>query len=121
MAKSKNKSTPRAKRMNRNSRKQSAGHWLKSYKGKNLVQGYRKHFGVCLLQAASELQELGVFISPEYISSLKASVKSKALQNIKRKESKAQADDMLFVESGCLDSGFEFIAGHTANGFPYGI
>jgi hypothetical protein len=59
-------SCPRHKRLNRTSRLQAAEKWLEKYTGKNIVRGYRKHFGVNLLCAALELQALGYVVSETY-------------------------------------------------------
>ena len=37
---------PRCKRMKRAQRLQSAQSWLPTYEGKDIVKGYRKHYGV---------------------------------------------------------------------------
>ena len=69
---------PRAKRMKRSTRLDSAKHWLKEYNGKNLVRGYRNHFGVDLLCAAKELAMLGVKLDPAYVKQLHQTVANKA-------------------------------------------
>jgi len=51
---------PRAKRMNRQARLQSARAWLKTHKGKNIAAGYRKHFGVDWVCTFKEPEMLGV-------------------------------------------------------------
>ncbi len=56
---------PRRLRMSRPQRLQSARSWLPTYKGKNVVRGYRRCFGVDLLCAVKELRMLGVSISAE--------------------------------------------------------
>jgi hypothetical protein len=54
----------RHKRLNRQERMQAAKAWLRSYPGKNVAGGYRKHFGVDSLCAIRELLRLGVAIDP---------------------------------------------------------
>ena len=58
--------SPRHKRLNRRGRLQAAKAWLRSYPGKNIARGYRKHFGVDSLCAIRELRLLGVAIDPAY-------------------------------------------------------
>ena len=52
--------------MTRRSRLQAARHWIPIYKGKNLVRGYAKWFGVDLWCAVLELRMLGVEVDPAY-------------------------------------------------------
>jgi len=59
---------PRAKRMNRSARMQSAVSWLKQFKGKNVVRGYCRQYGVDWRCAASELRQLGVTLDPGYLN-----------------------------------------------------
>ena len=59
---------PRHKRLTRQGRLQAAKTWLRSYPGKNIARGYRKHFGVDSLCAIRELRLLGVAIDPTYES-----------------------------------------------------
>jgi hypothetical protein len=56
--------TPRHKRLTRQGRLQAAITWLRSYPGKNIARGYRKHFGVDSLCAIRELRLLDVAIDP---------------------------------------------------------
>jgi hypothetical protein len=57
---------PRVKRMDRSARLQSARSWLKTYSGRNIASGYRRHFGVDWVCAFSELEMLGVKIGADY-------------------------------------------------------
>ncbi len=52
--------TPRRKRLNRSRRLQVANRWMTEYKGKNLIKGYSRRFGVSKLCAAIELQMSGL-------------------------------------------------------------
>ena len=54
---------PRRKRMKCEKRLKAAKAWIPQYEGKNLVKGYRKHFGVDILCAIKELQMLGIEFS----------------------------------------------------------
>lgn len=107
------------KRLNRKSRLQSAKYWLPTYIGKNVVQGYRKHFGVSLLCAAMELQMLGYEISPVYLAQLKADeIRRQELSLQKRRMKELQTQLEAKPDS---NETFYFIAGYTSNGIPYGI
>ena len=46
------------KRTKREQRLQAARPWLAKYEGKHIVKGYRKHFGVDIICAITELQML---------------------------------------------------------------
>lgn len=107
------------KRLNRKSRLRAANHWLPTYNGKNPVQGYRKHFGVNLLCAATELQMLGYEISPVYLAQLKAvKIGRQELNLQKRRMKELQTSIEAKTDS---NETFYYIAGYTPNGFPYGI
>jgi len=57
---------PQHKRLNRRGRLQAAKAWLRSYPGKSIARGYRKHFGVDYPCAFRDLRLLGVAIDPAY-------------------------------------------------------
>ena len=103
---------PRHKRLTRQGRLQAAKTWLRSYPGKNIALGYRKHFGVDPLCAIRELRLLGVAIDPAYERAVLAASRA---QNKKRK----REENFLISEETFY--GFAFIAGYTAGGVPYGI
>jgi hypothetical protein len=65
---------PLGKRMSRPARVQSARHWLSTFKGKNIVQGYRKRYGVDWPCAVYELQMLGVELDPAYVAHLQTTM-----------------------------------------------
>jgi len=108
---------PKRKRLNRNQRIPKAKEWISTYNGKNPVKGYSKWFGVDLLSAITELRLIGVTISKEYenevINSLNANKKKK-----KNNKTLTNFDNEIYTD---LENEFEFIAGYTSNGFPYGI
>jgi hypothetical protein len=103
---------PRDKRLDRQERLQAAKAWLRSYPGKNITRGYRKHFGVDALCAIRGLRLLGVAIDPAYERAVLA---SSLARNKKRKR------DEKFLISEETFYGFAFIAGYTAGGASYGI
>ncbi|REJ96897.1 MAG: hypothetical protein DWQ34_03140 [Planctomycetota bacterium] len=54
--------------MARSARLQSAVSWLQQFKGKNVVRGYCRQFGVDWRCAAIELSQLGVALDPDYLN-----------------------------------------------------
>lgn len=111
-------SVPRHKRLVRSARLQAAKHWIPKYEGKNILRGYKQHFGVNWECAIIELEMLGVTLNPQYIHQLRQSetARLQSMQAKKRKQLE-QANDN-FLEA---DDTFYFIAGYTENGFPFGI
>jgi hypothetical protein len=103
---------PPHKRLTRQGRLQAAKTWLRSYPGKNIARGYRKHFGVDSLCAIRELRLLGVAIDPAYERAVLAA--SRARNKKRKREEKFLISEETFY-------GFAFIAGYTAGGAPYGI
>ena len=113
-------STPRRKRLNRKQRIPIAREWINSYNGKNIVRGYANCFGVDLLCAIIELRIVGQNISEEYESQVRKSMEYRFLQRKKDKEKKEQIEiDNKYMDN--WESEFEFIAGYTSNGIPFGI
>ena len=84
-----NNKYPRRLRMNRKSRLQAAKSWLQDYTGKNLIKGYRKHFGVSMVQAAIELRMLGCDVSEERIEQLRINEMDIVLQRKRRKQQRS--------------------------------
>jgi len=120
MNKKNRNNAPRRKRLNGKQRVYIAKDWIKSYKGKNIVRSYAKWFGVDLLCAIVELRIAGQYISEEYESQVRKSNEAKILQRKKIKEKKETVE----IDSEYLDdweSEFEYIAGYTSNGVPFGI
>ena len=108
---------PKRKRLNRNQRIPKAKEWISNYNGKNLVKGYSKWFGVDLLSAITELRLIGVPISKEYENEVIKSLNANKEKKMNNKTFK-NFDDEIYTD---LENEFEFIAGYTSNGFPYGI
>jgi hypothetical protein len=109
----------RFKRMKQPGRLQSAKSWLPTYKGKNILQGYRKQYGVDLLCAIRELEILGIALNPEYIKAVKQSIEGGLLAR-KRKKIEKQ-EELEGVYGVDYDEYFSFIAGHTEGGASYGV
>ena len=109
----------RFKRMKQPGRLQSAKSWLPTYKGKNILQGYRKQYGVDLLCAICELEILGIVLKPEYIKAIKQSVKGRILAKKRKKiEKQREFEGVYGVDH---DEYFSFIAGYTEGGAAYGV
>ena len=73
-----------------------------------------------MLCAIIELRIVGQNISEEYESQVRKSVKDKFLQRKKTKEKKESVEiDKKYIDD--WESEFEFIAGYTSNGIPFGI
>jgi hypothetical protein len=107
------------KQLKQSQRLVAARKWLKTYNGKNIVRGYRKHYGVDLMCAIRELQMLGCEISPDYIKSVQASVLA---QQRSRQEKKKRQEDQLAFDRFCdSDDTFYYIVGYTSGGAPYGV
>lgn len=118
MARKRKKKTisPRHKCMNRARRLQSARHWIPKYLGKNLLRGYKNHFGVDWLCAIIELQMLGVNLDPSYVANLKQSLENQTKSRKRKKE-----DRTVDASNSYSNETFAYIAGYTPAGVPYGI
>jgi len=92
-----NHGVPRAKRMNRPARLQSAVAWLKEFEGRHVLRGYCKHYGVDWRCAAIELQQLGVKLDADY---LEARERFDRQQFVNRKQRRDERD----AELHCQDS-----------------
>jgi len=80
---------PRAKRMKRSARLQSAVSWLKKYEGKNVLRGYCKHFGVDWRCAAIELRQLAVQLDPDDLNRREQFERQVARERKRRREARA--------------------------------
>jgi len=104
--------------MKRPTRLQSAKKWLPTYSGKDPVRGYANWYAVDALCAITELRLLGIHIPEERWEQALKTQEEKATENRKRKEKREQEETDLFPDS---DDTFEFIAGYTSGGAPFGI
>lgn len=102
--------------MSRTARLQAAKQWLPSYRGDNLVGGYRKWFGVTEVCALLELRMLGVDIPDPRLEQARRDEQSRAPRRARQSEKHARA-----IEADGWDPDFAFIAGYTEGGAPYGI
>lgn len=108
---------PKRKRLNRKQRIPKAKDWISTYNGKNIVKGYSRWFGVDLFCAITELRLIGVTISQEYENEVRKSLNANKKKQ-KKNKTFTNFDDEVYTD---LENEFEFIAGYTSNGFPYGI
>ena len=83
---------PRAKRMNRSARLQSARSWLPKFDGKNVLKGYCNHFGVDWRCAAVELQQLGVKLDAGYLKQRENSEQQEIAKRQARKKTQAETE-----------------------------
>ena len=126
MGKKKQKALPpRRLRMNRPRRLanvKSTG-WIKKYSGKNIIRGYRKWYGVDELTALIELRCLGVSISEEREEQIRSTISGRANKKTELKaKRKAEQEAMHGTEElEWCGIQFDYIAGYTAGGAPYGI
>jgi hypothetical protein len=107
--------------MKRRDRLQSARGWLPSYEGKDVVKGYRKHFGVDSVCAFKELEMLGVKIDQDRKKNLLRTIEGGIAARKRRKEMKKANDELEWGWGIDHDDHFAYIAGHTAWGFAYGV
>jgi len=91
--------------------------WLKTYDGKNIVKGYSNWFGVDLLCAIAELRITGENISINY----EEKVRKSHIERINQRKLKKERSEFEQEQINEWDEEFEFIAGYTTNGVPYGI
>lgn len=107
---------PRRKRLSRTTRLQAAKRWIAEYRGKNLVRGYRKWFGVSEVCAVVELRMLGVDIPDARLEQARRDEQARAAHRARRKEKHASARTAVK-----WNDEFAVIAGYTEGGAPYGI
>lgn len=111
---------PKHKRLKRKQRLVVAKDWVRTYRGKNLVRGYRKYFGVDWRCAVTELQMLGCHIPEDYIKQLQMAEdgRQKAKAERKRKREAEQLSENFDANS---NEYFYYIARYTSGDAPYGI
>jgi len=85
---------PRAKRMKRSDRLQSAESWLKNFQGNKVLRGYCKHFGVDWRCAATELRQLGVQLDSAYLAQRDQFERRRLDERKRRRERRAREDGL---------------------------
>lgn len=101
--------------MTRAARLQAAKRWIAGYRGKNLIRGYKKWFGVSEVCAVVELRMLGVDLPDARLEQARRDEQARATHRARQKEKHAPR---AVRES---NDEFAFIAGYTEGGAPYGI
>ncbi|HYR06623.1 MAG TPA: hypothetical protein VEQ60_02565, partial [Longimicrobium sp.] len=81
---------PRRKGLSRTTRLQAAKRWIAEYRGKNLVRGYKKWFGVSEVCAVVELRMLGVDIPDARLEQARRDEQVRAAHRARRKARDAQ-------------------------------
>jgi len=115
----KKSNTPKRKRLKRKNRLESAKKWINNYSGKNIVKGYANWYGVDLVCSIKELKMNGMMIKENYEKQL---IRSKENKTSVKKIDDAKANKEYLENQGKYsDENFEFIAGYTSGGAPYGI
>jgi hypothetical protein len=103
------------KTLSRARRLKSAKRWVATYRGKNLVRGYKKRYGVSDVCAILELRMLGVAVPDARLDQARRDQQDRAALHARRRQPRA-----LPAFADC-DETFAFIAGYTPGGAPYGI
>lgn len=102
--------------MARPARLQAAKRWIVEYRGKNLVRGYKKWFGVSEVCAVLELRMLGVDIPDTRLEQARKDEQGRATHRARRREARRGRES-----SGDSDETFALIVGYTEGGAPFGI
>lgn len=102
--------------MDRSARLQSAPAWVRTYEGKNIAAGYRKHFAVDWACAFRELEMLGVKIDSAYKDQILKLVAGRIAAG-RRRSPKSEVDKCALDQ----DETFAYIAGYTEAGFAFGV
>lgn len=112
---------PKHKRLKRKQRLVAAKDWVRTYRGKSVVRGYRKYFGVDWRCAVTELQMLGYHIPEDYIKQLQMAEDGR--QKAKAERKRKREAEQLGETFDDMDSNeyFYYIAGYTSGGAPFGI
>jgi hypothetical protein len=85
---------------------------LKTYNGKSIAAGYRRHFGVDWICAFRELEMLGIRIDSAYKDPILKSVEGHMAAQKRRKARWEETYEEPFDQ----DEHFAYIAGYTAAG-----
>jgi len=105
--------------MTRRDRLVIAKKWIPNYSGKSIVKGYAKWFGVDLICTIKELRMIGVIVNESYEKQVLSSMaKKRSVQQKKEETVNPMNIDKQWNKS---DEYFDFIAGFTSGGTPFGI
>ena len=113
----KNSSTPKRKRLNEKARLKCGRDWINSFRGKSIVLGYARWFGVDKICAINELKKLNVIIPEDIETQIRKSIKIQ----IEFKANRKKQTELKSIGENDSDENFAFIAGYTSGGMPYGL
>jgi len=113
------KNTSKKKRYTKKYRLGASTNWISNYKGKDIVKGYSKWFGVSSICAIKELRNKGVAITEEYEHKIRQIEAAKKITRQKNKENRAK--NKLKRQAEFSDDNFAFIVGYTSGGAAYGV
>ncbi|MFZ7144370.1 MAG: hypothetical protein ACO1G6_03420 [Bacteroidota bacterium] len=109
--------TPKRKRLNGEARLKCAQKWINSYRGKNIIDGYARWFGVDKICAINELKKANVLIDKNFEMQIRRTIKGQAESKSQRQKAKESES---FKETDS-DETFSFIVGYTSCGSPFGL
>ena len=104
--------------MARRARLQAARQWLRTYRGKKVVRGYAKWFGVDLGCSLRELQLLGAALDPVYVERLSVTLQNRARPKASRKTALPAVPEGYGIE---WDDDYACVAGFTSGGAAFGV
>jgi hypothetical protein len=104
------------KTLSRARRLQRAKRWLASYRGKNVIRGYKKWFAVDDVCAVVELRMLGVDIPDARLEQARRDEQARAAHRARQKEKYAPRASLR-----TWDDELALIAGYAEEGAPYGV
>lgn len=113
----KKSSTPRRKRLNQQARLKCGLDWIKNFRGKNIVSGYARWFGVDKICAINELKKMNVIIPEDIETQIRKSIE----ELIKFKSKRKKQIELKSIEENNSDENVAFIVGYTSGGMPYGL
>ena len=115
----KKKKKNQRKQLRRTQRLSRGKNWMNTYQGENIIEDYRKRYGVDLLCAVVELRMLGADISEDYEYQLRQEEEYRRVsKKSKGRKNNQQQEEFL---DGFSDETFAFIAGYTSGGVPFGL
>ena len=113
----KNSSTPKRKKLNEQARLKCGPDWIKDFRGKSIVLGYARWFGVDKICAINELKKLNVIIPEDIETQIRKSIKIQ----IEFKANRKKQIELKSIGYNDSDENFAFIAGYTSGGIPFGL
>lgn len=114
---------PRTLRMDRKGRLQSAPHWLPTQRGRTpeqIARSYRKRYGVDWPCAIAELSALGIVFDAQWREQITRTLDNAQRASAARKQAEPKAGPAR-GDSRDSDETFQYIAGYTEGGAPYGV